>query len=116
MKDFIKNFLLIVLFIMISCNNDERIIHLLNSNMKDDIILGSKKAGQSGNRKFVPLLLKNANDLRTSTNFNFKGVSVYKAKMEALENIYKVSPPKKITNYCDSTIVNFYYQLYKDSK
>ena len=54
---------------------------LLNSNVKDDLILGAYKAGETVKRTFIPLLLRNAEDWGMSTNFDFKGVSVYQAKM-----------------------------------
>jgi hypothetical protein len=60
------------LFIFNSCgNNDNKIIRLLNSEHKDDVISGAYMAGESSNKQFVPLLLKNANDVRTSTNLRF---------------------------------------------
>ncbi len=100
-----------------SCNSDSEIRNLLNSKDKDSIIKGARKAGIKRKKDFVPLLLYKAYDWRTSTNFNFKGVSVFQAKMEALEKIYKVKPPSSITDIPDSTIIKFYTEIYnKDSK
>ena len=106
-----KYFSLLIWFTILSCNSNEQITALLNSNVKDDIILGSNKAGESGKKQFIPLLLKNAADERRSTNFNFKGVTVYQAKMDALRKIFKKEPPVKITYKLDSTIIKFYIQL-----
>jgi hypothetical protein len=98
---------------MLACNNDETIKKILTSKDKDDIIEGSIKAGKSGEKKFVPMLLNNSDDWRMSTNFNFKGVSVYQAKMEALSKIFKTEPPTKISYKPDSNIISFYTELYK---
>lgn len=102
-----------ILLTMLACNNDKTIKKLLASGDKDDVIEGSIKAGKSGEKKFVPLLLNNSDDWRMSTNFNFKGVSVYQAKMEALSKIFKTEPPTKITYKPDYIIINFYTELYK---
>ena len=77
---------------------------------------GQKKAGESGNKEFVTLLLKNADDWRTSTRLSFKGVSVYKSKMEALKKILKKEPPVKITSIPDSTVIKFYSELFLKGK
>lgn len=116
MKKIRKCFNLLMCLAMFSCNSDKRITELLNSRVKDDIILGATKAGESGKKKFTPLLLKNAEDWRTSTNFNYKGVSVYQAKMEALRKIFKKNPPTKITYKPDSTIITFYTELFLKEK
>ncbi len=94
-----------------SCNSDERTVNLLKSHSKDDKILGANRAGESGKKKFIPLLLENADDPRTSTNFRFKGVSVYQAKMNALKKILKLDPPGWITADPDSQIIVFYSQF-----
>jgi hypothetical protein len=96
----------------ISCRGDEQIIHLLNSSDKEDVILGAYKAGESSDIKFVPLLLQNANDPRISTNIQFKGISVYQAKMGAVRKILKQDPPVALSYKPDSTIIIFYTQLW----
>jgi hypothetical protein len=105
--------LIAVVIIYFACNSDSRIIKLLNSSTDDNIINGAIKAGDKGNKKFIPLLLENAADGRMSTHLSFKGVSVYQAKMWALEKIFKVSPPTEITYKPDSVIIKFYIELYK---
>jgi hypothetical protein len=94
-----------------SCNTDENIIKLLNSEDKEDIISGAYKAGKSGDKKFVSLLLQNSDDPRRSTNLQFKGITVYQAKMTALKKIFKQEPPVKITYQTDSSIIKFYTEL-----
>ena len=100
------------LIMLMSCNKDQQIIGLLQSSEKDDVIKGAYMAGESGNKKFAPLLLQNANDFRTSTNIKFKGYSVYQEKMIALKKIFNQEPPVKIINKPDSVIIQFYTALY----
>lgn len=108
----IKNFVkCLTCFILFSCNGDNKIVKLLTSKVKDDIIEGARKAGNAGKKKFIPFLLKNADDERMSTNFDFKGVTVYQAKMKALRDIFKKRPPKAITYKLDSSIIKFYTEL-----
>ena len=102
-----------ICIMMLSCNSDNKIKALLTSKDKDYIIEGAIKAGKKGKREFIPLLLNSVVDWRTSTNFSFKGVSVYQAKMEALSKILKIQPPVMITDIPDSTIIKFYTELYK---
>ena len=95
----------------ISCNSNKEITRLLNSEEKEDIILGSYKAGESGDKQFVPLLLKNAADPRRSTNLRFKGISIYQSKMGALKKIFKLEPTIKISREPDSLVIKFYTEL-----
>jgi hypothetical protein len=96
------------LLMLPSCNNDKEIFKLLQSDNKDDIILGAYKAGETEDKKFVSLLLKNADDPRRSTNLRFIGLSVYQSKMIALRKIFKMKPPNEITRNVDSTVIEFY--------
>ncbi|RYD70367.1 MAG: hypothetical protein EOP55_22355 [Sphingobacteriales bacterium] len=109
-----SRFLKLVLFsfyLLLACNSDSHIINLLNSKKTSEVMLGCYKAGESRDKKYVQLLLKNANDPRVSTHINFKGISVYEAKMIALKKIYNKKPQKPITWNPDSTIIKFYTRL-----
>jgi hypothetical protein len=105
--------LIVIICVFFYLNSDRRIQNLLNSNKTDDLILGAYKAGKSEDKKFIPLLLKNAADARTTTNFRFKGFSVYQEKMIALKKIFKTEPPLRIENIPDSNVIKFYTDLYK---
>jgi hypothetical protein len=102
----------LILFIASSCNSDEKIEKLLRSNDKEDMIEGAYRAGETGNKKFVPLLLRNAYDPRGTTNLKFKGISVYQSKMGALKKILKQEPPVTITRKPDSLVIKFYTETY----
>jgi hypothetical protein len=116
-KVLIIGLLIAVIVIYFGCNSDSRIEKLLSSENLNDNINGAIKAGDKGNKKFIPLLLKNAADWSMSTHISFYGVSVYQAKMRALEKIFKISPPTEITYKPDSAIIKFYTELYnKESK
>jgi len=115
MSKILSGFFLILVIIFMDCNTDEHIEKLLNSDNINEIIEGAKKAGDSGDQKYVPSLLWCSADLRTSTSMHFYGVSVYQAKMEALRKIFKKDPPTQIIfNHVDSTIIKFYEGLYKE--
>lgn len=102
------------LFLSVCCNNDQEIIKLLKSKNPNDVILGAYKAGESGDKKFVNLLLNDCFDKRSSTNIHFKGFTVYEEKMIALIKIYKIKPPQNITDDPDSTIIKFYLKYSKE--
>ena len=106
-------FVIIVLLFLCKCKSENnKISELLRSTQKDDIIYGAFLASNSNNEDFVPLLLKDANDIRSTTMLKFKGKSVYQEKMIALKKIYKISPPRKITMDPDSVIINYYDSIY----
>lgn len=110
---FIAVFIIITLlfikyFFMNRDNSDKEIFRLLNSEQPKDLIIGAFQAGESKEKIFVPLLLKNANDPRVCADIKFKGFSVYQEKMIAIGKILNVDPPVEITNIPDSVIINFY--------
>ena len=105
----------ISIFLFISCRNDTEIIRLLKSSNHSDIILGAFKAGEAGDKKFVPYLLSNADDPRASTTLQFKGFSVYQEKMGALEKIFKRQPPVKISRQPDSVVIKFFIEMAKEN-
>lgn len=101
----------LIFLLTLSCNKDQKIERLLNSEDKQDLIEGAFEAGKSGNKKFIPLLLKNANDPRITHNLHFKGMSVYQSKMNALKKILKQQPTADITSEPDSTVIKFYIKV-----
>ena len=105
-----------ILILAISCNEDKKIIRLLDSAEKYDIMRGAFKAGESHDKKFVPYLLKNTADPRISHSLEFKGISVYRQKMIALRKIYNIGPPVAITYKPDSIVIKFYEALFEKSK
>jgi hypothetical protein len=111
MKLYRKLFGGLLLLAFISCYREKEIKKLLNSKNINEIIEGASEAGQSGNKKYVPLLLSNAADQRGTTMFRFKGYSIYEEKMLALEKIFNFRPPNKITSKVDSTVIKFYINL-----
>jgi hypothetical protein len=109
----IKLVCFLLLIAICSCQDDTKeIVHLLQSNSKDDLIDGAYRAGESGDIQFVPLLLKDANNVRRSTKLKFLGYNVYQAKMIALGKIFKVHPPADITDKPDSAVIRFYTDLW----
>lgn len=114
MRNYLKIFC--ILFVLVSCNSDRKVIRLLTSDESRDIIRGAYEAGKIGDKKFVPYLLANADDMRSTTHIKFKGFTVYQAKMGALKNIYKIEPPVMITDKPDSIIIKFYTDLYEKSR
>jgi hypothetical protein len=103
--------LCLTLITLDACDNSKEIEKLLNSNEKNDVILGAYMAGEKKDKLFIPLLLKNADDPRTSHELRFKGLSVYQQKMTALRKIFNVEAPVKITYRPDSTVIKFYSEL-----
>ena len=97
--------------LLVSCEKNDKIFTLLKSNKKDDIIKGASEAGSGGNKIFVPELLNNSGDPRRSTSLFHYGVSIYQAKMKALEHIFQKSPPDEITMIVDSVNIKFYIDL-----
>ena len=108
-----KIFIIFILVSLFSCRSNKKTLDLLNSTDKEDKIRGAYRAGKSPQFVFVPLLLKDAYDPHVSTNIRFKGLSVYKAKMMALSEIFKQDPPVEITKNPDSVVIKFFIELAK---
>jgi len=102
--------------IIFSCNKDEEIKRLLNSNKPTEIIEGTCEAGESDNKDYVPLLLHDAGNPNASTALRWKGYTVYEEKMYALQKILNVKPPHLVTpstSYPDSVNIKFYNNLWQ---
>lgn len=104
--------ILVTVVLVFYWTSDNRIISLLGSDKTYDLISGAYKAGETGKVKFAPYLLKDCDDPRISNSLDFKGMSVYQSKMNALRKIFKTEPPVAITYRTDSTVINFYLELY----
>jgi hypothetical protein len=118
-KQIMKKKGLILLFsvlLLVSCDHDKEIRHLLNSLIPNEIIDGAYKAGETADEQYVPLLLKNAADGREGTSLHLALLTVYSVKMFALERILHVSPPHtfwKIKTPPDSVNIKFYTALWQ---
>lgn len=103
------NKLLIGIILLAGCKpSDNDIKTLLQSKNVEDRIEAAYDAGETGKAKFIPDLLKDADDPGRSMLLQFKGYSVYQEKMIALRKILKVEPPVKITRDPDSIVIRFY--------
>lgn len=115
MKKHFKVVLCFLSLLTISCNKDKQIQELLNGHTATEIIEGANMAGESGNKKYVPLLLKNAYKPRASTDLRHKGFTVYTEVMYALNQIFHIKPPHKfgdILESPDSLNISFYTSLW----
>ncbi|WP_426669555.1 hypothetical protein ACPPVU_25485 [Mucilaginibacter sp. McL0603] len=115
-KRYVKFVLFSLLVIVTSCQRDKEITRLLNSNKPGEIIQGTYEAGMSGDKKYVPLLLKDADNPAVSTALHFKGFSVYTEKMYALERILHVKPPHPYNGILvipDSVNIKFYNNYWR---
>ncbi|WP_295675904.1 hypothetical protein [uncultured Mucilaginibacter sp.] len=116
MKNGLKCILIFLFFILASCSDDREITRLLNSNIPNEIIEGAYKAGNSGEKKYVPLLLHDAANGSEGTSLHFARFTVYTEKMFALERILHVKPPHPfggIKTQPDSVNIRFYVALWQ---
>ncbi len=103
--------------LMMACNKDKKIIWLLNSKNFNDRMEGIFEPGESRDKKYVPLILKNADGTRASTALHFKGFTVYTEKMYALEKILHIKPPHAYSGILvepDSVNIKFYNQVWSE--
>ncbi|MGZ3944550.1 MAG: hypothetical protein ACXVJB_06380 [Mucilaginibacter sp.] len=108
--------LLIVIIFFASCKpSDTEIMALLKSKDIDDRVKGAYMAGETGESKFIPYLINNADDPAISLEFGYYGYSVYQEKMIALKKILKKDPPVEITRQPDTTVIRFYIRIIKEN-
>jgi len=75
MKKHLKAFMFLSFFIITSYDKDKEIRRLLNSNKPWDLIEGAYKAGESGDKKYVPMLLHD--DGNPGGNISFTVQRIY---------------------------------------
>lgn len=117
MKAYFKSpFLLLMFLFLVSCNKDKEIKRLLNSKHPREVVEGAWQAGETGDIKYVPLLLQDCGKPSVSTALHFIGFSIYVEKMGALRKILKVDPPHRVEQFShvDSVNIKFYIQYWKD--
>lgn len=109
--------LIITLIILCNCshkNDRAKIVALLNSTYIGDNIEAYYLIGENRDTSFLNELLKDPYNPRVTNILRFKGISIYQAKMGALEKITGVSPPKRITYEPDSSVVKFYMNVLRE--
>jgi hypothetical protein len=119
MKKNLKLTLFLFFLIIASCESRDKEIKRLLSDKPTEIIVDAREAGDTGDKKYVPLLLRNAKSPSASTSLTYKGFTVYTEVMFALESIFKVSPPhpyKNILMLPDSVNIKFYATLWQNMK
>ncbi len=108
-------YFLVLTLSLIACTSDEDIIRLMKSQNSEDVYEGIMLSARTKDKKFVPLLLENPEDIRIS-NLSGRGQNLYQGKMDALAKIFDVNPPKQISYAPDTAIINFYRRLYEQEK
>ena len=94
---------LIISFLISSCHDYKKD---LESKNKTEIMEACYKLGEARDTSAVKLLLTKIIDWRMSTNFRFKGMTVYQCKVGALK---KISGIEVFYNYKpDTAIANVY--------
>jgi hypothetical protein len=104
-----------LVFVLMACNKDKEIRLLLTSKKTTSRCQGAWEAGETGNKEYIPLLLKNANDASASTSLRFKGFTVYTETMYALERISHLKPPHPYGGILippDTDNIRFYSSLW----
>lgn len=100
----------LTIIILFSCNNHDKdkIVKLLKSDDKTEIMEGCSLLKDKKDTLFVKYLFKNIEDRRISHNAKFYGISVHQATIGALRRISGIAPPNKISYNFDSANTDFY--------
>ena len=117
MKRNLKLILLLCLLITSACDKDKEIRRLLRGRTNTERIEGAFEAAKSGNKAYVPLLLRNAGDPGASTSLRWKGQTVCGVTMWALDTILHVKPPHKYELFLtdpDSANIKFYISVWQN--
>ena len=79
----------------------------IGSDNVDSMIIGYYLI-QSGDVQYIPEIMNEPFDGRETFMLDYKGKSVYEAKMNAMKRLSGENPPTEITYAPDTLIVNFY--------
>jgi len=104
---------LIIFAFIFSCKNNEKLAPYLESSNSDSLIIGYNNV-KYGDTQFIKKIFDSAYDGRETFILDYKGQTVYQAKMNAIQRISGIKPPKKITYKPDTTIVEFYRNWAKE--
>jgi hypothetical protein len=115
MKQYSVLMSIVLLFSSIGCNRSEKIEEMLKSEDKTEIIEGCSKIHGIADTIFIGLILKKPYDIRISHDFRFKGTTVHKAKVRAMERISGLAPPNPVTFSADTVNVEFYKKWARDN-
>ncbi len=112
---------MLFLLLLLSCHQHlskerKEIMRLISSNTAIEIVEGYYWVGETKDTFFVKDIFIEPADPRISHHLNFKGMSVYQAKMGAMRKITGVDPPAQITNKPDTALINFYLQVAKEKQ
>jgi hypothetical protein len=67
---------------------------------------------KSNDVSYVPLLLKNSGNPYGTSEFGFKGVTVYEEDMYALQRILRVKAPNPVSDSVDSVNIKFFIRYW----
>lgn len=111
---------ILILLIIQSCsalkNDKEKIWIMMKSDNIDSIIDATIAIEKVKDTSMFEAILYNPYDPRITHRLNYKGMSVYQIKMEALQYLTGEKAPKEITYMPDSSIVFFYRQVVKNKE
>ena len=107
-------FIFLLVFVLFGSCREQRIHKLLQSGDQTDIIKGCNLISSPEDSLFIDDLLAQPYDGRISHDLRYKGISVYKAKMLALERVSNIKPPNKMDYHFDSTNIQFYIRWAKE--
>lgn len=92
-------------------NQKRELRQIMKGDNVDSIINAINKIKDAKDTSMIDALLYNPYDPRITHRLSMKGKSIYQLKMESLEILTGVAPPKKINYIPDSIIINFYIKL-----
>jgi hypothetical protein len=115
MKSIIQIKLVIpIICFFISCKtNKVDIVRMNRSGNKDSIFIATELIHKSNDSSLFKELLFGIYDSRVSNNLHYKGMSIYQAKIQVLQDVTGKKAPHKITYEIDSTNVMFYKGILK---
>lgn len=111
--------LLFLFFSIISCGkhiDDATLSKMLEGDDKQQIIAATRYVLDHKKVEMVRNLLENGLDPRITHDLRYKGMTIYQIKMNAIERLLKVDPPRKIDSEPDTVIFKFYLQLAEERK
>lgn len=108
MKSLIKSMVLLSLLISCFPKDNSGIETLIKSDRLEDKMRAYYLIGEEKDTNYLQFLIEDINDSRVSNHLNFKGMSMYQCKVNALKKISNLEPPNEVTYKPDSVNIIFY--------
>ncbi|MGD9992553.1 MAG: hypothetical protein AB7S69_04570 [Salinivirgaceae bacterium] len=108
MKKLLKLYVILLLIGGCFPKENRDISDLIKSSRLEDKMRAYYLIGETKDTNYISFLIEDLGNPKISNHLNFKGMSVYQCKINALRKFSNFDPPNEVTYKPDSVNIDFY--------